>query len=181
MSGTQGKKIEDIISDFLAQNKEGFDRIMEAFEPFVKTKTGKQRRHDAGRNRADERSKERGHETHDAPRPDGPFDAASYPWDARAAYYIEAPDKRIVTGAVIFDDKLGFTKSCTLGDGKVQTMTYVPLADVAYGRQATPAEREYLHGEPTLEEALQIIKSKMNSPREERAFRVLMKELTKKD
>ncbi len=104
---------------------------------------------------------------------DGEFNGAGYRWNPVETYVIDASDRLVVTGTVVFDDKLSFTKSYNFTTGELKVQDNRPLAAIHSARPATSEERELLLPKPNLEEALAILRGCISSPQERKAFDVV--------
>ena len=103
----------------------------------------------------------------------GEFNGAHYRWNPVETYVIDASDRLVVTGTVVFDDKLSFTKSYNFTTGELKVQDNRPLSAIHSARPATSEERELLLPKPNLEEALAILRGCISSPQERKAFDVI--------
>lgn len=174
MAREEFSRIEGMVRNFIEDNKKEIEKVVKSFEPVFNPKGSSSDNNDAEATVEVEVNVEDSatNQQH------GKFNAAEFKWDPSKTYSIAAPDKKIVTGCVIFDDKLSFTKCYNASTQAILIQTNCALSDVEFAREATPEESQLLQPEPTLEESLRIVSDALETPYQRRAWEVVMRQFT---
>ncbi len=166
MGSDKRKSVEEVIRDIYDQTKPEVEKFFHSVESIFDIRFKG--------NEAAKQEEAAGESTPAAgPAPSNGFAAAAFRWSPDETYVIDASDRLVVTGTVIFDDRLGFTKSYNFTTGELRIQDSRELASIVSARLATNEERELLLPTPSIDEALEVFRRKIATPQDRKAFDVI--------
>ncbi len=179
MAREEFSRIEGMVRNFIDDNKKEIEKVVKSFEPVFNPKKDDTKKENGTHVNVEVNvDDEADTSTTDA---HGMFKASEYAWDPSKTYSLAAPDKKIVTGCVIFDDKLSFTKCFNVSTQAILIQSNCLLSDIEFAREATPQEAQLLQPEPSLEQALKVVSDALETPYQRRAWEVVMRQFTSSD